>query len=158
VVKDIRRFAYSLTGSVPDADDLLQMTVTRLLEKGVPDDADVRKWSFRVCKNIWIDGLRAKRTQRNWIAQSDQSEPFEDGARAAAARIELGQVHRAMDRLPEDQRIVLSLVAVEGLSYREAADILEIPIGTVMSRLARARANIVDQLQSAEADPNKVRL
>lgn len=142
-LKAIRRFAYMLSGSIADADDLMQATVVRVLEKGVPADADVQRWSYRVCRNLWIDMNRANRVRSDWTEeQAYLDHAVVDGQRVAEAAITFGEMIEAMRALPKDQRALLSLVAVDGLSYREAAELLDIPIGTVMSRLSRARATL----------------
>ena len=140
ILPQLRRFAYSLTGAPHDADDLLQATVERLLDRGAPTDVDLLKWSFRICKNIWIDEIRARKV-RTTAAVSGKvgGEGKVDGERIVMDRITLTQVNNAMDGLPDEQRAALSLVAIEGFSYAEAADILDTPIGTIMSRIARAR-------------------
>ena len=141
VLPDIRRFAYSLTGARADADDLLQSTVERILEKGAPEDADMRKWSYRVAKNIWIDEIRSRRVRTRAVSEGKvEQEDRLDGERVVLGAISLAEVNRAMELLPDDQRAALSLVAVEGLSYADAAETLDVPIGTVMSRISRARA------------------
>lgn len=148
----LRRFAFALTGAAHAADDLMQSTVERLLAKGVPEDADLTKWMFRVCKNIWIDEIRARRVR------GPQTDPdvldriaSVDGERAAMGRIALQEVNAAMEKLPDEQRMVLALVALEGRSYKETAEILETPVGTVMSRLARARRAVAEMLSEASA-------
>ncbi|OGT59334.1 MAG: RNA polymerase subunit sigma-70 [Gammaproteobacteria bacterium RIFCSPHIGHO2_12_FULL_63_22] len=142
---DIRRFAYALTGARADADDLLQATVERILEKGAPADADMRKWSYRVAKNIWIDEIRSRRVRTRAVSEGKvEINDRLDGERVVLGAISLAEVNRAMERLPDDQRAALSLVAVEGLSYADAAQALDVPIGTVMSRIARARAALAD--------------
>lgn len=135
----------------------MQSTVERLLAKGVPDDADLTKWMFRVCKNIWIDEIRARRV-RGPHTDPDALDSIAsiDGERAVMGRIALGEVHAAMDRLPEEQRLVLALVALEGRSYREAAEILETPVGTVMSRLARARRAVAEMLADSSASATAI--
>lgn len=140
----IRRFAFSLTGSDHDADDLLQNTLERILQKGVPEDADLMKWSFRVCRNLWIDEYRSRKVRQAATENPELQETAVDGTRTIADRITLEQVQRAMNQLPEDQRSILSLVVSEGLSYKEVSQTLDIPIGTVMSRLSRARQSMVD--------------
>lgn len=148
----LRRFAYALTGARADADDLLQATVLRLLEKGAPEDADVRKWAFRVCKNIWIDDRRARAVRLQTAASGalDGATAF-DGERAAIGRLALNEADRALTALPTEQRAALSLVAVEGMTYAEAAEALEVPVGTIMSRIARARAALCEALPSTIA-------
>lgn len=149
LIPKIRRFAYSLTGSMADADDLLQSTVERALNRKVPEGVELTKWMFRVCRNLWIDQYRANkvRQEASWDPQLRDRE-FVDGERAMTGEIELDQVHRAMDQLPDDQRSILSLVAIQGMSYKEAAATLEIPPGTVMSRLARARTALTESLKA----------
>lgn len=137
----LRRFALSLTGNPPDADDLLQSTVERALTRTPPrGKPDAIKWMFRICRNLWIDELRSRKVRET---ATDDPESLGRPAADAATMVDeltLREVAQAMDELPEGQREVLSLVAVAGMSYREAAEVLQVPAGTVMSRLARARA------------------
>jgi RNA polymerase sigma-70 factor (ECF subfamily) len=140
ILPNLRRFALSLTGKLADADDLLQSTVERLLERGLPGDAELLPWSLKVCRNLWIDEVRSLKVRRN--ATRDPSLGADEvfpGEEQVIGEISLREVQDALADMPEDQRSVLELVAVEGYSYREAAEVLKVPIGTVMSRLARAR-------------------
>ena len=119
----------------------MQGTVERVLASGVPENVDVLRWMFKVCKNLWIDQLRSHEVKKRVATPLDElEEPSVNGEAIVLGELTLRDVDRAMAALPDEQRVVLSLVAVEGLSYREAADLLETPIGTVMSRIARARA------------------
>lgn len=146
----LRRFAYSLTGSAHDADDLLQNTLERLLSRNIPDDVELAKWAFRVCRNIWIDEYRARKVrQRNAYSLEETEEPSVDGEQAIYNQITLAEVDAAMDKLPDDQRSIMALVALQGMSYKEVAETLGIPAGTVMSRLARARVALVGFLNPA---------
>jgi len=148
----VRRFALSLTGNRHDADDLLQNTVERVLDRGVPEQVDVGRWMFKVCKNLWIDELRAHSVRARASASPELAEePVVSGEAVAFGELELREVDRAMASLPDEQRLVLALVAVEGLTYREAAEVLDTPLGTIMSRLARARASLVSRLQGPRA-------
>ena len=143
----LRRYAYALTGAHADADDLLQTTIERILRKGAPDDANLDKWVFRICKNIWIDEIRARRVRVS--AVEDGKIEFEeniDGERIVIGKISLLEANKAMDALPDEQRAALSLVALEGYSYADAAQVLDAPIGTIMSRIARARKAIIKSL------------
>jgi|TARA_R100000005_G_scaffold126_2_gene78 RNA polymerase sigma-70 factor (ECF subfamily) len=148
---NLRRFCLSLSGTSADADDLLQMTVERILEKGMPDDADAAKWAYRVCRNAWIDELRSREVRQRYPLQmawdTDEAPSAEDDADSERA---LEAVAVALDALPPEQRMALSLVAVEGKSYAEAADILEVPVGTIMSRVARARAQLLKNRETPE--------
>jgi RNA polymerase sigma factor (sigma-70 family) len=139
----LRRFALSLTGNRADADDLVQDTVERALanlhrwERGTRLDS----WMFRIAQNLFIDGARArKRAGAVVTAPLDAAESVAiDGARAAESHIAFGEMCRALSDLPEDQRSAVALVLIDGMSYRDAAEVLRIPIGTLTSRLARAR-------------------
>jgi RNA polymerase sigma-70 factor, ECF subfamily len=143
----LRRFAISLTRSPDRADDLVQSACERALanrarfEPGTRFDA----WMFRIARNLWIDRVRRERT----AGPMDDIEERDDiadatGEHVAQTRMELRSVSEAIDELPEEQRQVLILTCVEDLPYREAAEILGIPIGTVMSRLARARRKLAE--------------
>lgn len=151
VLPHIQRFAISLTRNRADADDLLQNTVERVLSKGTPDGVDMKKWMFRVCKNIWIDEIRATRIRETAVKSGNITlHDRPDWETEIMGRLKLKQIREAMEALPEDQRLVISLISIEGYSYKEAADILETPIGTIMSRLARARKNLVQLLASPD--------
>ncbi len=141
-VKMLRRFAFSLTGSIDDADDVVQATLEKVLKSGLPEDGP-HAWLIRVCKNHWIDEIR-KRQVRNHDELDEQIVPgsgvlLDD---AISEQRELDRVARAMDKLSEDHRVILSMVVIEGMSYAEVAGVLDTPIGTVMSRVSRARRNL----------------
>lgn len=146
----LRRFAMSLTGNIYDADDLVQDTVERALKniEGFHAGTRLDSWMYRIAQNLFIDGVRQRRRRKTVPDSEADGELHIDGARAAEARLMLAQASRAMLNLPEDQRIVASLVLVEGFGYQETADILNVPIGTVTSRLARARQALMAQLDN----------
>lgn len=145
LVPALRRFAYSLSNSVHDADDLLQNTVERLLTRPMPEDASLDKWAYTVCRNLWIDECRSRKVRAAVSFEPDLHDVVSiEGEKDMVLKIELEQINAAMRELPEDQHIVLSMVAVQGLSYKEVAEALQIPQGTVMSRLARARARLAE--------------
>lgn len=140
----LRRFCRSLSGSAADADDLLQMTVERILEKGMPADADAVKWAYRVCKNAWIDELRSRDVRQRYpqlMAWDNDEAPSAE--ETAGHERDLEALTAELAKLAPEQRLALTLVAVEGKSYAEAAEILEVPMGTIMSRIARARAQLL---------------
>ncbi len=142
---NMRRFAYSLTRTQDKADDLVQAACERALANAASFAAGTRfdAWIFRIIRNLHIDQLRRLKTAG---PQEDVDEkhdlPGAEGEREAHARLELERVQQAIMALPDDQREVLVLVCVEELSYKDAAEALDIPIGTVMSRLARARKKL----------------
>lgn len=138
----LRRFAFALTRDLDLADDLVQDTCERALgrlhqwEPGTKLDS----WMYRIAQNLWLDQYRARKVKRD-TASLDEAENFVgvDGRTVVENRMALAAVRENIGRLPSEQQVLIALVCVEGLSYKEAASILEIPIGTVMSRLARAR-------------------
>ena len=139
------RFALRLARHPTDAEDLVQRTCVRALEQRHRYDERGRlsSWLFRLCHNLWRNELRAASVRRASGPTADDdgtgrlSEPAHE--RTPERDAALREVIAAVEALPDGQRDVVLLVTVEGLGYREAASILEIPIGTVMSRLARAR-------------------
>jgi len=142
----LRKFCISLTGTVADGDDLLQATVERVLEKGMPKDAHVAKWAYRVCKNAWIDEIRSRDVRQKYpqlVVDEDNDTPSAE--QSASGERELETVSAALAELPVEQRLALTLVAIDGKTYAEAAEILDVPVGTIMSRIARARRNLVAQ-------------
>jgi RNA polymerase sigma-70 factor (ECF subfamily) len=143
----LRRFARGLAGNAADADDLTQATAEKVLTAGVPDEVDVLRWMFKVCRNLFIDQIRAREVRRRAAERPELApETSISGEDVVFGELSLSEVDRAMATLNEDQRAVIMLVAVEGLSYREAAEALDVRIGTVMSRLARARAALAERL------------
>lgn len=142
---NMRRFSISLTGSPDSADDLVQSACERALAHWTSFDPETRfdAWIFRIIRNLWIDRIRRDRTAGPKEDIGDHSDSAAlISAPAALPRLELRDVSAAIAQLSAEQREVLVLVCVEDLSYRDAAQVLEIPVGTVMSRLARARKNL----------------
>jgi len=143
----LRRFAISLTGSRQNADDLVQGACEKALAAAISWTPGTRfdAWMFRILRNLWIDTLRRKKTEGPAEDIEDQYDLVgTHGEQVAEQRLMLAQVRSAMMRLPDEQREILLLVCVEDMSYRAAADILDIPVGTVMSRLSRARAKLAE--------------
>ncbi len=141
----LRRFAHALTGSADDGDDLVQATCERAIrhiDKWQPGTR-LDSWMFRIARNLNLNNLRARGVRGEHLAPVDAEEHLAvDGVRAMESQLTLGAVRRFIAALPEQQRSVLLLVCVEGLSYKEVSAILELPIGTVTSRLARARITL----------------
>ncbi len=142
VLPNLKRFALSLSRKPDVAEDLVQITAERALRARHQFDPTTRleAWLFRILRNAWIDMIRrdATRGEAVDIDETPQPDPV-DSAAQNDDRLLLQAVQAAMATLPEDQRAVLHLVCVEGLSYAETAHTLDIPKGTVMSRLSRAR-------------------
>ena len=155
LIPRLRRFGYALTGAMDTADDLAQLTLERALmnlDKWKPGTR-LDSWLFRIAQNAWIDETRM-RQRRGPHLDVDESHDIagDDGRDSAQARLDLARVRGFIAELPEPQRAVLAMVAIEGLSYQEAASALDIPIGTVMSRLARARKALADRMNGRQQD------
>jgi RNA polymerase sigma-70 factor, ECF subfamily len=146
----LRRLARALARHAQDADDLVQTAIERALAHSsqLRAGAPVGAWLFGILRNAWIDEQRA-RTRRGRLLAPDQA--VEEVADAQSAPAEALAVQDAVARLPEEQRLAVALVLVEGLSYKEAAHIMEVPIGTLTSRLARAR----EALQAMLGEPTE---
>lgn len=145
----LRRFALSLCRRGDVADDLVQTTVERALAKRASFDPDTRldPWLFRILRNAWIDLARRSMTRGTEIdVTAEQDVASVDGQRETEAILMLRKTEAALETLPEEQREVIVLVCFEELSYAEAAEVLGIPKGTVMSRLARGRVALAERL------------
>lgn len=147
----LRRFAYGLTRESADADDLVQRTAERALrarhqwQPGTSLDA----WTYRIMRNLWIDTARSRQREDRVMARDEEG--YDRGiAGGAEGKAELHFLMRAMDRLPDEQREAVALVLIEGLSYAEAAEILEVPAGTLTSRLVRGRQALARMLTGNE--------
>jgi RNA polymerase sigma-70 factor, ECF subfamily len=138
----LRRFARGLTGSREEGDDVVQTACERALARRDQFEPGSRldSWMYRIVQTVWIDQLRKRRRGDIGLDPVELAQ-FADNAGALEPedRLYLAEVRRAIKRLADDHRQVLLLVCVEGFSYRRAAEILDLPVGTVMSRLSRAR-------------------
>jgi len=146
VIPRLRRFTRSLTRSAVDADDVAQAAIERALihQASWKPGTRLDSWIYRIAQNLWRDELRAHRRRSEPLEGMDVA--GEDGRESFTRLIEVGEVADSFLRLPEEQRLVISLVVLDGLTYQEAADVLEVPVGTVMSRLARARGRLAAQM------------
>lgn len=146
----LRRFATGLARDLSAGDDLCQMTIERALKARDQwaEGTRLDSWVYKIMRNIWIDEVRARgRAQKTFL---DEEAGLDIGAPAEQeARVELSFIDRAMARLPDEQREAILLVMVEGYAYREAADIIGCPIGTLTSRLIRGRDALQDMLGEA---------
>ena len=148
----LRRFARNLTRNPHDAADVVQIAVERALTRldQWHRDARLDSWLFRIVRNAWIDEMRSRARRDALFAPEEAGEAI--GVAAIDREVDRLSVEAAMARLPEEQRLAVSLVLVEGLPYREAALVLDVPIGTLTSRLARGRAALQAMLQWAEGE------
>ncbi|MFM5907613.1 MAG: RNA polymerase sigma factor [Novosphingobium sp.] len=141
----LRRFCQGLAGNAHDGDDLMQSTVERALARADQFETGTRldSWLFRIAQNLHIDKARSTKRRGHQVPVEDIPDAMgEDGRHITEARSDLAAAQRALQAVPEDQRAAFLLVVVEGMSYREAAETLEVPVGTIMSRIARARGRI----------------
>ena len=142
----LRRFAHGLSRNPADADDLVQLTVERALRSREQWQPGTRldSWLYRIMRNLWIDTVRARgRTAARQAPIEDAAELGHDPRPGLEAAIDLQRIMAAMDRLPDEQREVVALILIEGFGYREAADMLDLPSGTVSSRLVRGRTALL---------------
>jgi RNA polymerase sigma-70 factor (ECF subfamily) len=149
LIPRMRRFATGLSGSTAWGDDLVQAACERLLQckDSLQPDSRLDSWLYQVIRNLHIDGIRAQSVRdRN----ADEIKLVADlrpvSTDPMQAHIRLGEVNDAMQLLSEEHRSALMLVCVEGLSYKEAAEVLQVPMGTVTSRLVRARKSLIEKL------------
>ena len=149
----LRRFAHGLCRNGAEADDLVQATAERAIRSRAQWQPGTRldAWAYRIMRNLWIDTVRARSRRERHEAPAEEAERVgEDPLEAIETSIELRRAMAAMQRLPQEQREVVALILVEGFGYRETAEILGLPIGTVSSRLVRGRTALLDMLGASE--------
>lgn len=146
----LRRFARTLTHHYHDADDLVQLALERAITRHGQWDPGSRldSWMFTIIRNAWIDEVRARQRHGTHIDLDEMVENVEHAS--SDMRVELLALQQGMARLAEEQRTAVALVLIEGLSYKEAADVMEVPIGTLTSRLARGREALQKWLNAEE--------
>jgi RNA polymerase sigma-70 factor (ECF subfamily) len=153
LIPRLRRFARVLTGNQADADDVVQACLEKAMANFDQWQPGTRldSWLLRIARNTWIDD---RRRAHNSKGHDDIGEMIDlagdDGVALVEASDEARMVRAAVDRLPPEQRDVVALVMLEEMSYRDAADALGVPIGTVMSRLSRAKAALAKQIRGTE--------
>ena len=159
VLPRLRRFAAGLTRSASEADDLVQAACERALarEHQFQEGTRFDSWMFRIVQTIWIDQLRARDVRKEDGDIAEERLGSDEPVRRVEARLALSEVRRAVSLLPPDQRMTLMLVTVEGLSYKQAADVTGVPVGTIMSRLARARVALQQLLEAGGGESRSAR-
>lgn len=138
----LRRFARSLARNAHDADDLVQVAMEKALLRMDQwrEDSRLDSWMFGIIHNAWIDEVRARGRREHTVAADDDSEQIAD--LSSETHIDRLSLEAAFRQLPDEQRAALALVLVQGLAYKEAAAVLNVPIGTVTSRIARGRETL----------------
>jgi RNA polymerase sigma-70 factor, ECF subfamily len=151
-VPALRRYAWSLLRSPDDADDLVHDCLVRALDKlGTRhEDADIRAWLFTIMHNLFVSQYRRGKTRPAAESLDETHESAGSLRPSQEDGLHWRDLLRGLERLPEEQRSVVLLVSVEDLSYAETAAVLGVPIGTVMSRLARGREKL---RQYTDAEP-----
>ncbi len=143
----LRRFAHALSRNPADADDLTQSTIERALTARRQWQPGTRldSWLYRIMRNLWIDTARSRARKAKLEAPPEAaSNVGVDPRPGMEASVDLARVMAAMSQLPDEQREVVALILVEGFGYRETADMLGLPIGTVSSRLVRGRTALLE--------------
>ena len=138
----LRRFAHGLSRNTSDADDLTQMTIERALRAKAQWQPGSRldSWLYKIMRNLWIDTVRSRgRTDQVEVPAEEVTNLGHDPSDGIEAAFQLRRIMHAMEQLPHEQREVVALILIEGFGYREAAELLDLPIGTVSSRLVRGR-------------------
>jgi RNA polymerase sigma-70 factor (ECF subfamily) len=143
----LRRFAHALSRNRADADDLTQATLERALaaRRQWQPGTRIDSWLYRIMRNLWIDTARSRARKAKLEAPPEAADNVGvDPRPGLEASIDLARVMTAMSRLPDEQREVVALILVEGFGYRETAELLGLPIGTVSSRLVRGRTALLE--------------
>lgn len=148
----LRRFARALARDAADADDLLQVALERALKARDQWTPGTRldSWMMKIVRNCWIDETRSRaRRARTFAPEAEGENVGADAHLEIEMKVEMHDIDNAMNSLTPDQREVIALVLVEGLAYREAAAVLDIPMGTLTSRLTRGRQALAQMLEAA---------
>jgi RNA polymerase sigma-70 factor (ECF subfamily) len=153
-ITSLRRYARALLGDRVEADDLVQECLARALSRAHlwRPGSNLRAWLFTILHNIHVNNLRSRQAH----VAAEGAFGFDERPRAAQpvqdTRLELRDLERALARIPDEQRQVLLLVGMEGMSYEEAATIMGVPVGTIMSRLARGRDALRRQMALSQPE------
>lgn len=145
----LRRFGAALAGSKDEGDDVVQAAIERALTKADQWQSGTRldSWLFKIMQNYWRDELRRRRNSDKTRVLNGAETTSVDGRQVTETLLMLAKTRERFARLSEEHRLALALVVIDGRSYQEAAEQLEIPIGTLMSRLSRAREALRDMIE-----------
>jgi RNA polymerase sigma-70 factor (ECF subfamily) len=151
LIPALRRYAYALVRDHDAADDLVQDTLERALSRWTlrRSDGDLRAWLFTIQRNLHVSALRQSQRRGAHVELDEATTP--SSAAAQEGGIEVQDILATLDQLPEEQKSLLLLVGVEDLSYDDAAKVMGVPIGTVMSRLSRGRQRLRGLLETGRA-------
>ncbi len=149
----LRRFAHALSRNSADADDLTQATVERALRSRDQWQPGTRldSWLYRIMRNLWIDTARSRiRREQHEAPEAEAQFVGDDPREAMDASLELKRAMAALEQLPDEQREIVALILIEGFGYREVSEMLDLPIGTVSSRLVRGRTALLGLIGEAQ--------
>jgi RNA polymerase sigma factor (sigma-70 family) len=157
LIPALRRYARALMRDRASADDLVQDCLERAVSRWYQRrDGDVRAWLFTILHNLAVNQFRKAASRGRHVPIDETNEDSFGEAAVQEQKLIYRDVLEKLARLPEDQRAVLLLVAVEDLSYAEAAKVLGVPVGTVMSRLSRARERLQQEIEGGAAISSNV--
>jgi RNA polymerase sigma factor (sigma-70 family) len=157
LIPALRRYARALMRDRASADDLVQDCLERAVSRWYQRrDGDVRAWLFTILHNLAVNQFRKAASRGRHVPIDETNEDSFGEAAVQEQKLIYRDVLEKLARLPEDQRAVLLLVAVEDLSYAEAAKVLGVPVGTVMSRLSRARERLQQEIEGGAAVSSNV--
>jgi RNA polymerase sigma-70 factor (ECF subfamily) len=138
-----------LAGSRDDGDDVVQAAIERALAKADQWRSGTRldSWMFKIMQNYWRDEVRKRKNNEKATVLNGPQAASVDGRQVTETLLMLAKTRERFAKLSEEHRLALALVVIDGRSYQEAAELLEIPIGTLMSRLSRARESLRDMIE-----------
>lgn len=150
----LQRFALSLTRNLERAEDLVQDTIERAIVKAhLFDGANLRSWLFTLCRRIFLNNIRQTKTRGVSVAIEDAPDAALSIPQEQEMKMHFSRVVDQFHKLSMSDKVILSLVVVDGLKYDEVATALDIPVGTVRSRLSRARARLIQNIEGVEISP-----
>jgi RNA polymerase sigma-70 factor (ECF subfamily) len=155
----LRRFGAALTGSQDEGDDIVQAAIERALSKSSQWQQGTRldSWMFKIMQNLWKDRIRKiKHDRKKQVLEFASTDQVVDGSKVAETMLMLTRTREQFSNLSDEHRMVLALVVIDGHSYQEAANLLEIPIGTLMSRLYRAREALREMIETSNSSQTAI--
>jgi RNA polymerase sigma-70 factor, ECF subfamily len=155
----LRRFGAALTGSQDEGDDIVQAAIERALSKSSLWQQGTRldSWMFKIMQNLWKDRIRKiKHDRKKQVLEFASTDQAVDGRKVAETMLMLTRTREQFSNLSDEHRMVLALVVIDGHSYQEAAALLEIPIGTLMSRLYRAREALREMIETSNSSQTAI--
>lgn len=153
VLPALNRFALSLTKNEDRAHDLVQDSVERALRKAEYFEAgsNLRSWMFTLCKRLFLNDIRKQKSRGVTVEIDDAPQARLSSDASQHMSVECSEMIECFERLPMRDKVVLSLIVIEGMKYEEAAEVLDVPVGTIRSRLSRARTRLKEMTEDGAA-------